>query len=411
MLYRTDLVTEEDLSGEFPEKKIQKKKPFVQQPNNSQSKDVSPDQNQQQQQQQQEQQNQQQQQQQQQNQQQQQQQQQQQGIIEDDIDFRNSNSTNNTPRDNMSNGGSSHRENENDGQERIIEDNLIGKNDDTDASAAENDKEPDMAHVMFQNLVLNPGIVMEESVSGKLVQQNLFCQKKAKQFFGRRKLLMEILQLIDGDEEDDDADVVIPLGKNDLESPRKKCKTPREKTESPRKKSESPPGKPESPRKEHKTPRGESESPKENSHEKLESPRKEPKTHREKDDNKGEEAGKTDEKNDKENTQENKVVEAEEEENLDDGQIQLKKESNSPIFIHGKSGSGVSSIMAKTALSVKSEIPNRVLVSRFVGCGGADSTENIFDFIYGICYQLKRAFGLKAPLCPKVSSFLCLFRC
>ena len=223
MLYRTDLVTEEDLSGEFPEKKIQKKKPFVQQPNNSQSKDVSPDQNQQQ------------------------QQQQQQGIIEDDIDFRNSNSTNNTPRDNMSNGGSSHRENENHGQERIIEDNLIGKNDDTDASAAENDKEPDMAHVMFQNLVLNPGIVMEESVSGKLVQQNLFCQKKAKQFFGRRKLLMEILQLIDGDEEDDDADVVIPLGKNDLESPRKKCKTPREKTESPRKKSESPPGKPESP--------------------------------------------------------------------------------------------------------------------------------------------------------------------
>ena len=352
-----------------------------------------------------------------QNQQQQQQQQQQQGIIEDNIDGRSSNSANNTPRDNMSNNGSSHRENENNGQERVIEDNLIGKNDGTDASVAENDKEPDMAHVTFQNLVLKPDIVMEENVSGKLVQQNLFCQKKAKQFFGRRKLLMEILQLIDGDEEDDDADVVIPLGKNDLESPRKKSKTPREKNESPREKCESPPEKPESPRKEPKTPRGKSESPKENSedsNEKLESPRKELKTPREKVDNKGEETGKTDEKK-SDNTQDNKevkaaeikVVDAEEEENLDDDQIQKdekKKESNSPIFIHGKSGSGVSSIMAKTTLSVKSESPNRVLVSRFVGCGGDDSTESIFDFIYGICYQLKRAFGLKAPLCPKVSS-------
>ena len=337
----------------------------------------------------------------------QQQQQQQQGIIEDNIDGRSNNNTNNTPHDNMSNA-----------QGKIIDDDLISKNYSADPSTLENEQQ-NMAHETYQNLVMKPGFNMEENIAGKLEQQNLFCQQKAKQFFGRRKLLMDILQLIDGDEEDDDADVVIPLGKNDLEpeSPRKKAKTPREKAESPRKNSESPPEKPESPRKEPKAAEEKSESPKEkseNSPEKPDSPKKEPKTPREKVDNKEEEAGNGEEKNNEdvsESKQDNKGKNVEkvenEEENLDDDQVQDEKQKgfNPPIFIHGKSGSGVSSIMAKTAVSAKSESPNRVLVSRFVGCGGAASTENIFEFIYGICYQLKRAFGEKVPPCPKVSRF------
>ena len=283
-------------------------------------------------------------------------------------------------------------------------------------------EDQDLKHVSFQNLVVDPNAAVEEDLISKLVQQNLFCRQKAKQFFGRRKLLMEILQLIDGEDDDDleENEVEKKNGKKSDDTGKKADDLSEIVKENGGKPNDTS-GKVEDTG---KKANDLSEIVKENGGKpndtsgKVEDTGKKandlseivkenggkPNDTSEKVEDTGEKpAGNTASK------QKEKIEEKADddmEESIDDQIEEKRQESNLPIFIHGKSGSGLSSIMAKTALSAKSESPNRVLVSRFVGCGGADSSEDIFDFVYGMCYQLKRALGEKVEACPKVVVWL-----
>ena len=106
------------------------------------------------------------------------------------------------------------------------------------------------------------------------------------------------------------------------------------------------------------------------------------------------------------------VYESEEDEGKEEPKQEEKKqpikrcpdeERNSPIFIHGKPGSGLSSIMAKIALTANYEFPERLLITRFVGC--TEASIDLFELIYSICCQLKRALQMDAPARPKVTHF------
>ena len=60
--------------------------------------------------------------------------------------------------------------------------------------------------------------------------------------------------------------------------------------------------------------------------------------------------------------------------------------------------------MAKIALTANYEFPERLLITRFVGC--TEASIDLFELIYSICCQLKRALQMDAPARPKVTCFL-----
>lgn len=423
--YRSDLLIAEDLSGEFPDKKEKKIEEdtqsqvagsTVEQQTVSENQDIG------------------------------QQEKQDSGIAEDNIDGRYGlidekgnplvpGSTPSVERDGPEN--------------KIIEDNLIGKNDVKQKKVLE-----------YENLVVDPNHIIEDEMILRLVQQNQFCKQKAEQFFGRRKLLMKILQLIEDDEEEEESEGddeeeneenenndgkdVEKSNESSEKKPKekpcesrddgKKVEDTKEKKDVKDKDSNSDDTKPKKNESENTEKEKTSDETKGSIEEKAastegkpadegaaekksedakiadepkskESPKIGEDTQEEKksedakveDESKSEDSTKTEE-----DTQEE--VDEMDDDDQDEGATKKKKRDShkSPIFIHGKAGSGLSSIMAKTAHSAKTESPNRVLVSRFVGFSNSASSESLFDFLFGICHQLRRAFGKKVTCWPKV---------
>ena len=86
-------------------------------------------------------------------------------------------------------------------------------------------------------------------------------------------------------------------------------------------------------------------------------------------------------KNDKDQEENKSQKEAEE--------TKIKSLDNHPLIIHGKTGSGVSSVMAQAAKLLRKEFPDRIQVTRFVGC--TPESKGLQHILSGICGQLQRA--------------------
>ena len=85
--------------------------------------------------------------------------------------------------------------------------------------------------------------------------------------------------------------------------------------------------------------------------------------------------------------------------------LAVKSETKiAPLVVHGQSGCGKTSVIAKAAAIAKKEHPNCVQVTRFIGTTSESST--IAKLLYSVCCQLQRATGTKSDKVPQVWLFL-----
>jgi len=189
----------------------------------------------------------------------------------------------------------------------------------------------------------------------EIIQHHSFCKQKSQGFYGRRQLLNKIVTYVD-EEEDDEED-----------EEEEKQEEKKEETQDTKAKGE-------------KDQDGKDET----EHNEKDKDEKKEKTQDTKT------KGGTDEKDEKKegNNTETKGGTDEKDETEQD-EKKIKSLDNHPLVIHGKTGSGVSSVMAKAAKLLRKEFPERIQVTRFVGCT-PESTE-LRHLLSGICGQLHRS--------------------
>lgn len=81
--------------------------------------------------------------------------------------------------------------------------------------------------------------------------------------------------------------------------------------------------------------------------------------------------------------------------------LEAESESNVPLVVHGQSGCGKTSVIAKAASLAKESFPDHVQVTRFIGTTSDSST--ITKLLYTVCAQLLRAAGKSLDNIPQVS--------
>ena len=87
--------------------------------------------------------------------------------------------------------------------------------------------------------------------------------------------------------------------------------------------------------------------------------------------------------------------------------LEKRDETNRPLVVHGKSGLGKTSIMAKAFELMKLKHKESVAVIRFLGTTADSST--ISRLLYSICCQIKRALTSSTPDIPEVRLLISFF--